>query len=56
MINNLKKLYPKYNLYIKRNKRLYDLDNNLVSNKIIYESNCIVINKNFYTVYKLKVS
>lgn len=49
MINKLKKLYPNYKIYVRKNKLLYDENNNLVKKKLFP---LIMIDKNSYEVYK----
>ena len=55
MINKLKKIYPKYKIYIKRNRKYYDLKNKEVTKEIILNTNSVIIYKESYMVHKKSV-
>ncbi len=53
MINRLEKIYPNYLLLKKYKNGIVDLDNKFIKKKDI-KQNYIVIEKNAYTIYKIK--
>ena len=51
MIEKIRKLYPEYDIYIKKNNKIYDLDGKPI-NKNKIQKKYIVIIKNGYEVVK----
>lgn len=52
MVDKIKRLYPDYLIFIKRNGRLYDLSNNEVTNdNLLKRYSYVVIDDNSYEVH-----
>ena len=52
MINRLKKIYPNFLIFIKKKNKIYDINNNIVSDNILNNNNYILVIDNFYEVHK----
>lgn len=52
MINRLKKLYKGYLILVRKNNKIYDLDNNVLP-RILINKNYLIINSKYsYEVHK----
>lgn len=52
MIETVKKLYPKYLIFVKKNNKLFDLSNReIINNNILSKHSHIIIDKNSYEVH-----
>lgn len=53
MINKIKKLYSGYTIFVKKNKFIYDINNNIIEEKDVKkEQKYIIVEKNSYEVHR----